>query len=124
MKANTSQAPAGVQYQSPEHVAANGSSTKAVLHAGFEALNQVVRLSRIATMDPTTALLRMADGKVDVRLPGKGNENSHGARPVHLIITMIKWMVDACAFGVWGSGVDHVVEALEHLRDPGFGSRV
>ena len=25
-------------------------------------------------------------GKVDVRLPGKGN----GARPVHLIITMIK----------------------------------
>ena len=28
--------------------------------------------------------------KVDVRLPGKGN--SHGARPVHLIITMIKWI--------------------------------
>jgi len=30
--------------------------------------------------------------KVDVRLPGKGNSNSHGARPVHLIITMIKWV--------------------------------
>ena len=30
------------------------------------------------------------DRKVDVRLPGKGNSNSHGARPVHLIITMIK----------------------------------
>ena len=29
---------------------------------------------------------------VDVRLPGKGNLNSHGARPVHLIITMIKWI--------------------------------
>ena len=29
--------------------------------------------------------------KVDVRLPGKGISNSHGARPVHLIITMIKW---------------------------------
>jgi len=29
--------------------------------------------------------------KADVRLPGKGNSNSHGARPVHLIITMIKW---------------------------------
>jgi len=29
--------------------------------------------------------------KVDVRLPAKGNSNSHGARPVHLIITMIKW---------------------------------
>jgi len=30
--------------------------------------------------------------KVDVRLPGKGNSNSYGARPVHLIITMIKWI--------------------------------
>ena len=28
--------------------------------------------------------------KVDVRLPVKGNSNSHGAGPVHLIITMIK----------------------------------
>ena len=30
--------------------------------------------------------------KVDVRLPGEGNSNSHGARPIHLIITMIKWI--------------------------------
>jgi len=30
--------------------------------------------------------------KVDVRLPGKGNSSSHGARPIHLIITMIKWI--------------------------------
>jgi len=30
--------------------------------------------------------------KVDVRLPGTRNSNSHGARPVHLIITMIKWI--------------------------------
>jgi len=30
--------------------------------------------------------------KVDVRLPGNGNSNSHGARPVHLIITMIQWI--------------------------------
>ena len=30
--------------------------------------------------------------KVDVRLPGNGNSNSHGARPVHLIIMMIKWI--------------------------------
>ena len=29
---------------------------------------------------------------VDLRLPGKGNSNSHGARPVHLIITMIEWI--------------------------------
>ena len=26
------------------------------------------------------------------RLPGKENANSHGARPVHLIITMIEWI--------------------------------
>ena len=26
-----------------------------------------------------------------VMLPGKGNPNFHGAMPVHLIITMMKW---------------------------------
>ena len=31
-------------------------------------------------------------GKADVRLPGEGNSNSYGARPVHLIITMIMWI--------------------------------
>ena len=31
-------------------------------------------------------------GGVDIRLPGKGNSNSHGARPVHQIISMIKWI--------------------------------
>ena len=30
--------------------------------------------------------------KVDVKIPGKGNSTSHGARPVHLIITMIEWI--------------------------------
>ena len=34
----------------------------------------------------------IAARKVDVRLPGKGNSNSQGARPVHLIVTMIKWI--------------------------------
>ena len=30
--------------------------------------------------------------KVDIRRPGKGNSNSHdAARPVHLIVSMIKW---------------------------------
>jgi len=29
---------------------------------------------------------------VDIRLPGKGNSNSHGARPVHLIMMMIDWI--------------------------------
>ena len=33
-----------------------------------------------------------APRKVDVRLPGKGDSNSHGARPVHQIISMIKWI--------------------------------
>ena len=28
----------------------------------------------------------------DVRLPGKETSNSHGAGPVHLIITMMKWI--------------------------------
>jgi hypothetical protein len=31
-------------------------------------------------------------GKVDVRLPGKMHSNAHGARPVHRIIAMIKWI--------------------------------
>ena len=30
--------------------------------------------------------------KVDIRLPGKGNSNSHGARPVHQIFSMMKWI--------------------------------
>ena len=30
--------------------------------------------------------------KVDVGLPGKGNSNSHGATPVHLIVTQLKWI--------------------------------
>jgi len=30
--------------------------------------------------------------KVDKRLPGKDNSDSHGARPVHQIIPMIKWI--------------------------------
>ena len=30
--------------------------------------------------------------KAGIRLPGKGISNSHGARPVHLIITTIKWI--------------------------------
>ena len=45
--------------------------------------------------NPEPYTLKHAGGgtrKVDVTLPGKGNSNSHGARPVHLIITMIKWI--------------------------------
>ena len=35
---------------------------------------------------------RRRAGRERARLPGKGNSNSHGARPVHLIITVIKWI--------------------------------
>ena len=34
----------------------------------------------------------MESRKVDVRPSRKGNLNSHSARPVHLIIAMIKWI--------------------------------
>ena len=30
--------------------------------------------------------------KVDIRLPGIGNSNSHGAGPAHQIISMMKWI--------------------------------
>jgi len=43
----------------------------------------------------------MMAGEADVRLPGKGNSNSHGARPVHLIITMIKWIRTSSNSLVW-----------------------
>jgi len=48
--------------------------------------------------------------KADIRLPGKGNSNSHGARPVHQILSMIKWIRTSMLSiknslslaGVWG----------------------
>ena len=53
--------------------------------------------------------------KVDIRLPGKRNPNSHSARPVHQIISMMKWIRTSglavknslssfLGFGVWGLG--------------------
>ena len=38
------------------------------------------------------AKIDLESRKVYVRLSEKGNSNSHGARPVHLIITMIQWI--------------------------------
>ena len=35
---------------------------------------------------------RLHSMKLDVRLPENGNSNLHGARPVHQIMTMIKWI--------------------------------
>ena len=34
----------------------------------------------------------ISSSEMGVSLPPKGNSNSHGARPVHLFITMIKWI--------------------------------
>jgi hypothetical protein len=40
----------------------------------------------------STIISQPGTRKVDVRLPGKGNSNSHGARPVHIIVTMMTWI--------------------------------
>ena len=48
--------------------------------------------SRHRAMRSTCHAIMHSGRKVDVRLPGTGNSNSHGTRPVHLIITMIKWI--------------------------------
>jgi len=49
----------------------------------------VAFLAVSALREHIIAQVRTPPRKVDVRLPGKGNSNSHGARPVYLIITMI-----------------------------------
>ena len=52
------------------------------------------KTSSLATSPPSPCLppslppLRLRASLV----PGKGNSNSHGARPVHLIVKMIKWI--------------------------------
>ena len=60
------------------------------------ARGSLVRHFRLRTRAPAETLCTgeniSSARKVDVRLPGKGNSNSHGARPVLLIITMIKWI--------------------------------
>jgi len=52
--------------------------------------------------------------KVDVRLPGKGNSNSHGARPVHLIITTIKW-IRTSRLSIKNSLHGREADRVEHL---------
>ena len=37
------------------------------------------------------AVSTLGTKKVGLRLPGKGDLKSHGARPVHLIFSMINW---------------------------------
>jgi len=69
--------------------------------------------------------------KADVRLPGKGNSNSHGARPVHPIITKIKWIrtrrlsiknsLYTCALGGEVSGRRQPASAGEQGGNTGHG---
>ena len=58
-------------------------------------LIQTLHASNGCSAKPNQRYRLLVEGtqKVDVRLSGKGNSNSHGARPVHLIITMPKWIL-------------------------------
>ena len=61
----------------------------------LELSDQSIALSDISTHRPQCTRRTMQTCRVeprtgDVRLPGKGNSDSHGARPVHPIITMMK----------------------------------
>jgi hypothetical protein len=48
-----------------------------------------VRQSRL---DSGVGVQMKVHRKVDMRLHGKGNSNSHGARLVHQITSMVKWI--------------------------------
>ena len=54
-------------------------------------LSHAEEVRRVAQLRLHFLLAIPAVRKVDVRLSGKGNPNSHGARPVRQIISMIKW---------------------------------
>ena len=58
----------------------------------YEPSSEPLHISLHTLGQPARGLVGTSDRKVDVRLPGKGNSNSHGARPVHLILTMIQWI--------------------------------
>ena len=46
----------------------------------------------IALPEDPRAMRVLTFGVTPVRLPGIGNSKSHGARPVHLVIRMMKWI--------------------------------
>ena len=63
---------------------------------GFRFSRKRVRVQQSQTLAPRLSIVERGFGfstwKVNVRLPGTGNSNSHGARPVHQITSMIKWI--------------------------------
>ena len=62
----------------------NGSRDDLVEESGVDLLR------KDAVADKRRVRLFGLVGKVDVRLPGKGNPNSHAARPVRQIISMLE----------------------------------
>ena len=59
---------------------------------------------------------RAVPRKVDIRLPGEVNSNSHGARPVHQIISMVKWLQ--------GLATTSLLATTFHLRQLSLADRV
>ena len=63
-----------------------------------------------------------------MRLPGKGNPKCYGARPVHQIITMIKWIQNirlSIRYSHMPIGLARRREAEQHLvQGSGFRVRV
>ena len=51
----------------------------------------IVQVKLLTTLD-VVYTFTYPPRSVDIGLPGKGNPKSHGARPVHLIIWMIRWI--------------------------------
>ena len=63
-----------------------------------------------------------------VMLFGKGNSNSHGAKPVHLIITTIKWIrtntwsmkslgnTDNAGSGAYITKIKHLITIIKRLQ--------
>ena len=80
---------AGLVRPSPGPFAQHGSKLRAPL---AEVVGIIVRPPRVYGQETKGEELGKGIRKVDVRLPGKGDSNPHGVRPVHLIITMIKWI--------------------------------
>jgi hypothetical protein len=82
----------------PQHA---WGSTTAVMTSVCTRKLQVVagflrRVGEIRSADVCTSIdsrkdVSLFNRKLNVRLPGKGDSNSHGARPLHLIVTMMKW---------------------------------
>jgi len=62
-----------------------------VLRGGCNHLRDYSAVEVLA-VNSTFLIRSLRARRVDVRLPGKGNSTSYGAKPFHIIITIIKWI--------------------------------